>query len=227
MSTAKAAKIPSCRTPTTFSSRARSGWKAIGRIVAHLGGTHRDRLLDRQFLSPAVGYGFLGAGVRRLGLPEPHHRLARLGARPLRISRGRRHGEPASDGRRASSRRWTTGSSAISIRGPPEERNIYQAMEAGKQVRKLPMTLGDALAALEKDEVIRSALPGEMYRLYDEYKRDEWERFLAHRRPNGISKPISTACRNTAARKPRSSSEAVARQGRRTRNVRNCRPHSP
>jgi len=62
--------------------------------------------------------------------------------------------------------------------GEPEERNIYQAMEAGKQVRKLPMTLGDALAALEKDDVIRSAMPGDMYRLYDEYKRDEWERFL-------------------------------------------------
>src|SRR5665648_628526 len=61
--------------------------------------------------------------------------------------------------------------------GPSEERNIYQAMEAGKQVKKLPMTLGDALAALEKDEVIRSAMPGDMYRLYDEYKRDEWERF--------------------------------------------------
>jgi glutamine synthetase len=62
--------------------------------------------------------------------------------------------------------------------GASEERNIYQAMEAGKQVRKLPMTLGDALAALEKDKVIRSAMPGDMYRLYDEYKRDEWERFL-------------------------------------------------
>jgi glutamine synthetase len=62
--------------------------------------------------------------------------------------------------------------------GPPEERNIYAAMEAGKQVRKLPMTLGDALEALSKDEVIKSAMPGEMYRLYDEYKRDEWERFL-------------------------------------------------
>ena len=62
--------------------------------------------------------------------------------------------------------------------GRPEERNIYQAMEAGKQVKKLPMTLGDALEALKKDDVIRSAMPGEMYRLYDEYKRDEWERFL-------------------------------------------------
>jgi glutamine synthetase len=62
--------------------------------------------------------------------------------------------------------------------GPPEERNIYAAMEAGKQVKRLPMTLGDALEALKKDEIIKSALPGEMHRLYDEYKRDEWERFL-------------------------------------------------
>ncbi len=62
--------------------------------------------------------------------------------------------------------------------GKPEERNIYAAMEAGKQVKKLPMTLGDALEALKNDEVIKSAMPGEMHRLYDEYKRDEWERFL-------------------------------------------------
>ena len=62
--------------------------------------------------------------------------------------------------------------------GPPEDRNIYEAMEAGKQVKRLPMTLGAALDALATDEVIKSAMPGEMYRLYDEYKRDEWERFL-------------------------------------------------
>jgi glutamine synthetase len=63
--------------------------------------------------------------------------------------------------------------------GPPEERNIYQAMAEGKQVRKIPMTLGDALAALEADEVVRSALPGDMYRVFNHYKRDEWERFCA------------------------------------------------
>ena len=62
--------------------------------------------------------------------------------------------------------------------GPPEERNIAAAMEAGKQVKKLPMTLGDSLEALKTDEVVKSAMPGEMHRLYDEYKRDEWERFL-------------------------------------------------
>jgi glutamine synthetase len=62
--------------------------------------------------------------------------------------------------------------------GEPEERNIYAAIEAGKQVMKLPMSLGAALEALSKDEVIRSAMPGDMYRLYDEYKTDEWERFM-------------------------------------------------
>ena len=64
--------------------------------------------------------------------------------------------------------------------GPPEERNIYQAMEAGKQVKRLPMTLGDALDRAEEGRASSaSAMPGEMYRLYDEYKRDEWERFMA------------------------------------------------
>jgi glutamine synthetase len=52
-------------------------------------------------------------------------------------------------------------------------------MEAGKQVKKLPMSLGEALDRLAADEVIQSALPGEMYTLYNAYKRDEWEKFLA------------------------------------------------
>ncbi|MGH7535744.1 MAG: glutamine synthetase, partial [Gemmatimonadales bacterium] len=63
--------------------------------------------------------------------------------------------------------------------GEPEERNIYQAMEAGKIVKKLPMSLGEALAALEKDEVIKAALPDEMYRVFLHYKRDEWEKYMA------------------------------------------------
>ena len=63
--------------------------------------------------------------------------------------------------------------------GEPEHRNIYEAIEEGKEVTKLPTTLGDALDKLEQDEVIRSSLPGEMYDVYMHYKRDEWERFLA------------------------------------------------
>ncbi len=63
--------------------------------------------------------------------------------------------------------------------GEPEQGNLYEAMAAGKQVKKLPMSLGEALECLAADPVIQSALPGEMYRLYHEYKYDEWERFMA------------------------------------------------
>jgi glutamine synthetase len=61
--------------------------------------------------------------------------------------------------------------------GDPEERNIYAAMEAGKQVKKLPMSLGEALKELDADEVIKSSMPGEMYTVYHGHKTDEWERF--------------------------------------------------
>ena len=63
--------------------------------------------------------------------------------------------------------------------GEPEERNIYEAMEAGTQVKKLPMSLGEALEALEQNEVVQRGMPGEMYRLYHEYKSDEWARFMS------------------------------------------------
>ncbi len=74
------------------------GLKAIGGIVAHLGGltaigcstvNSYRRLWDTGFWAPVFAdWGFQN---RTTG-------LARLGARPLRISRGGRHGEPASDG---------------------------------------------------------------------------------------------------------------------------------
>ncbi len=63
--------------------------------------------------------------------------------------------------------------------GPPEQRDIYRAMEAGKQVRRLPRYFGEALDALAADEVVKSALPGRLYAIYDQYKRDEWDRFNA------------------------------------------------
>jgi glutamine synthetase len=63
--------------------------------------------------------------------------------------------------------------------GQPEQRNIYKAIDVGKVVTKLPMSLGQALDALNKDEVIKTALPGDMLRVFNHYKYDEWERFLA------------------------------------------------
>ena len=43
----------------------------------------------------------------------------------------------------------------------------------------MPDSLGDALDALAADEVVRGALPGRLYKVFDHYKRDEWERYLA------------------------------------------------
>ncbi len=63
--------------------------------------------------------------------------------------------------------------------GPPEGRNIYEAMEAGKQVTKLPMSLGEAIDALKKDDTIMSALPDEMGKVFLHYKEDEWAKFMA------------------------------------------------
>jgi glutamine synthetase len=63
--------------------------------------------------------------------------------------------------------------------GPPEERNIYEAIAEGKEVARVPETLGEALDALEADDVVKSALPGDMYRVFMHYKRDEWTRFIA------------------------------------------------
>ncbi len=63
--------------------------------------------------------------------------------------------------------------------GMPEERNIYEAIAADKKVEKVPLSLGEALDALRSDEVVRNAMPGEMWTVFEHYKRDEWERFLA------------------------------------------------
>ena len=41
------------------------------------------------------------------------------------------------------------------------------------------MSLGEALDRLANDEVIKSAMPDEMYKVFHWYKNDEWERFMA------------------------------------------------
>ena len=63
--------------------------------------------------------------------------------------------------------------------GPPEDRNTYDLVDQGAKFTKLPMSLGEGLDAFEQDEVIRAALPDELYRVFMHYKRDEWEKFLA------------------------------------------------
>jgi len=62
--------------------------------------------------------------------------------------------------------------------GEPQEQNIAELMMAGEDVNRIPNTLRDALDALAGDEVIRSAMPGNLYTIYEWYKRDEWDKFI-------------------------------------------------
>ncbi len=62
--------------------------------------------------------------------------------------------------------------------GPPEERNFADVVASGEDVKRIPTTLRDALDALAENEVIKSALPGDLHGIYDWYKRDEWNKFI-------------------------------------------------
>ena len=44
--------------------------------------------------------------------------------------------------------------------GPPQQGNMYDLLAEGAQIEKVPDSLGEALEALSKDEVVKSALPG-------------------------------------------------------------------
>src|SRR5579862_3827945 len=63
--------------------------------------------------------------------------------------------------------------------GPPQQRNVYDVLDEGVEIPRVPAHLGEALEALEADEVVRSAMPGRLYDVYMHYKRDEWEQYLA------------------------------------------------
>ena len=63
--------------------------------------------------------------------------------------------------------------------GQAAKKAASKVLPKGKDVKKLPMSLGEALGYLEQSEVVRRGMPGEMYRLYHEYKFDEWARFMS------------------------------------------------
>jgi glutamine synthetase len=133
------------------------------------------RLFHRQSLPPPRDTGW--APVYRLGLSEPHLR-ARISHRAAECRSVDSTVNPYLMAA-AILRAFDDGINQKLDPGEPEERNIYAAMAAGKKVKKLPMSLGDALLELEKDETIKSAMPDEMYRVFNHYKRDEWEKFMS------------------------------------------------
>jgi glutamine synthetase len=63
--------------------------------------------------------------------------------------------------------------------GEPQQGNTYDLLQAGVEIEKVPDSLGAALDALAADELIKGAMPGRLYKVFNHYKRDEWERYLA------------------------------------------------
>jgi glutamine synthetase len=73
--------------------------------------------------------------------------------------------------------------------GEPQSRNTYDILaehasngsgpNGDSPLERVPDSLGAALEALDKDELIKSAMPGRLYDVFKWYKRDEWERYLA------------------------------------------------
>lgn len=62
--------------------------------------------------------------------------------------------------------------------GPPEARNFAEVVVSDPTARRIPTILRDALDALAIDEIVKGAMPGNLHAIYDEYKRDEWNRFI-------------------------------------------------
>ena len=55
--------------------------------------------------------------------------------------------------------------------GEPEERNISGPWRRARRSSACRMGFGAALDALEEDEVVKNALPGDMYRVFMHYKQ--------------------------------------------------------
>ena len=66
---------------------------------------------------------------------------------------------------------------------PSINRNVYNMTDAERKelgIRKLPSNLGDALDAMEEDELVRRVLGEHVMKKYVEAKRQEWNEYCAH-----------------------------------------------
>ena len=97
---------------------------------------------------------------------------------PLRVPRRRLVLQPVSD-RGGPAEAGLDGIKRKSDPGPPQQRNTYDLLTEGVELERVPDSLGAALEALAADEVVRGAMPGRLYKVFQHYKRDEWERYLA------------------------------------------------
>ena len=121
------------------------GLNCIGGVIEHLAGADGDRLLDGQLLPPSVGSRASG----RRSTPTGAIRTAPAGCASRRPGRFeyRSVDTMVNPYLMASAllKAFDDGIGRKLDPGEPESRNIYQAMKDGKKVKKLPLSLGEAL----------------------------------------------------------------------------------
>ncbi len=61
--------------------------------------------------------------------------------------------------------------------GAPVEEDLFRVDSARLGLERLPTSLGDALAALQRDEIIQAALGQHVYERYVEAKSQEWDEY--------------------------------------------------
>ena len=155
------------------------GLHSIGGVLEHLSALTAITAPDRELVPSLLGRRVLGAGVRRLGLPEPDHRAADLGAGPVRVPLGGLRGEPVPVVRRAARRDEGRSGPQPGPRRSRRSATSTRRSPAARTSRRCRTTSARALDALRADPVIQSALPNEMYKVFMHYKQDEWDRFRA------------------------------------------------
>ena len=134
---------------------------------------------DGQLLLPHVGHRLLGADLQELGLAEPHHDRARRLRRALRVPRRRLLQQPVPDDGRAAARRPGRRSATRSTRASRSRATPTTCSRRAPRSRRCRTRSAPRSRRSRADEVVQSAMPGRLYKVFDWYKRDEWERYLA------------------------------------------------
>ena len=134
---------------------------------------------DGELVLPDVGHRLLGPDLQELGLAEPHHDRARGDRRAVRVPRRRLLVQPVPDHRGAAPGRPRRGA-AQARPGPAAAGQHVRAAPAGRRDRARARRASARRSMRSpQDELIKAAIPGRLYKVFDWYKRDEWERYLA------------------------------------------------
>jgi glutamine synthetase len=129
------------------------GWHARSRAWLH-----DDHGVDRELLQTLLGYRPIRSNSNQLGHGQQNLHRAPVGQRSSGVQAPRCQREPVPLAHRASRRHAGRLRNKTSP-GPSESKDSY--VDGGESVG-IPLTLGDAVAAFDRDDVVRSAFPAEL-----------------------------------------------------------------